>query len=69
MLIFKGKSFVLSICHGIIVLKPALSNYSPSVIHWSSNLFIDPIHILFLLYLRLWSCFSTPQFAGFQQNC
>ena len=27
---------------------------NPSVIHWLSKLFIDLIHILFLLYLLLW---------------
>ena len=33
---------------------PALSICSPSVLHWISKLFIDSIHILFLLYLLLW---------------
>ena len=33
---------------------PALSICSPSVLHWISKLFIDLIHILFLLYLLLW---------------
>ena len=31
-------------------------------------LVIDSIHILFLLYLLLWSCFSTPKPARFHQN-
>ena len=38
---------------------PALSICSPSVIHWSSQLFIDSIHILFLLYLLLWFGFPN----------
>ena len=29
---------------------------------------MDSIHILFLLYLLLWSCFSTPKLAGLNQN-
>ena len=33
---------------------PALSICSPSVLNWISKLFIDSIHILFLLYLLLW---------------
>ena len=39
-----------------------------SVIHWISKLFIDSIHILFLLYLLLWFGFSTSKSAGFHQN-
>ena len=66
--VFTSTSFVLSICDPIFVLKPALSICSPSVIHWISKLFIDSVHILFVLYLLLWSCFSTPTLAGFHQN-
>ena len=33
---------------------PALSICSPSVLHLIFKLFIDSIHILFLLYLLLW---------------
>ena len=33
---------------------PALSICSPSVLHWIPKLFIDSIHILFLLYLLFW---------------
>ena len=66
--VFTYKSFVLSICDWIFVLKPALSICSPCVIQCISKLFIDSIHILFLLYLLLWSCFSTPKLARFHQN-
>ena len=31
-----------------------MSICSPSVLHWISKIFIDSIHILFLLYLLLW---------------
>ena len=61
MAVFYMKSFVFSSCDGIFVLLPALSMCSPSVIHWISKLFIDSIHILFLLYLLLWFCFPTPK--------
>ena len=61
-------SHVLSICDCIFVLKPALSICSPSVMHWIPKLFIGPIHILFLLYLLLRFCCSTPKLAGFHQN-
>ena len=49
--VYTGKSFVLSNGDLIYVLKPALSICSPSVLYWSSKLFIDSIHILFLQYL------------------
>ena len=62
------KSFILSICDSFFVLKPALSICSPSVIHWISKLFIDSIHILFLLYLLLWFGFPTSKPAGFHQH-
>ena len=39
----------------------ALSICSPYVMHWPSNVFIDSIHILLMLYLLLWSCFPTSQ--------
>ena len=52
----------------VIVRMPPLSICSPSVIHWISKLFIDAIHILFLLYLLLWFCFPTPKPAGFHRN-
>ena len=32
------------------------------------NLFIDLIHILFMLFLLLWSCFSKPKVAGFHPS-
>ena len=38
------------------------------MIHWIEQLFIDSIHILFLLYLLFWSCFSEPKLAGFHHN-
>ena len=38
------------------------------MIHWISKLFINSIHILFLRYLLLLSCFSTPKLAGFHKN-
>ena len=37
------------------------------MIHWISKLFIDSIHILFLLYLLVWFGFSTSKPAGFHQ--
>ena len=66
--VFIQKSFVLSFCDGIFVFIPALSIYSPYVLHWISKLFIDSIHILFLLYLLLWFGFSTSKPAGLHQN-
>ena len=52
----------------VIESLPALSICSFSVLHWISKLFIDSIHILFLLYLLLWFGFSTSKPAGFHQN-
>ena len=66
--VFTKKSFVLSRGDSILVPKPALSICSPFVIHWISKLFIDSMHILFLLYLLLWSCSSTPKLAAFHQT-
>ena len=38
------------------------------MIHWISKLFIDLIHILFLLYLLLWFGFPTSKPAGFHKT-
>ena len=63
-----SKSFALFTCDLILVLKPALSISSPSVIHWISKIFIDSINILFLLYFLLWFGSSTSKPAGFHQD-
>ena len=59
---------VIFFCDRLFVFKPALSTCSPFVLRWISKLFIDSIHILFLLYLLLWFGFSTSKLAGFHQN-
>ena len=55
--------------NSIDFLKSKKNRHSESdVLHWISKLFIDSIHILFLLYLLLWFGFSTSKPAGFHQN-
>ena len=51
-----------------LYLSLLLSICSPSVIQGISKLFIDSIHILFLLYLLFWFGFLTSKPAGFHQN-
>ena len=38
------------------------------MIHRISKLFIDSIHILFMLYLRLWSCFRVQNLQDFMKT-